>query len=141
MFRGTLVIILVGMLLATIGLQPVSALMKQEADSVEKIRADIAKIGIGKQAKVKVKLRDNTRLQGYILETAQDSFTIVESETANSRVVAYSDVAQVSKQGFVWVFNRATGEPLWPIDERKVPRSDMPGEETWTTHTPITELR
>src|SRR6266851_4971021 len=42
-------------------------------------------------------------------------------------------VAQVSKQGFVWVFNRDTGEPLWPIEERPVPRSDMPGEETWPT--------
>src|SRR4029079_1832439 len=42
-------------------------------------------------------------------------------------------VAQVSKQGFVWVFNRETGEPLWPIEERRVPRSDMPGEETWST--------
>jgi quinoprotein glucose dehydrogenase len=42
-------------------------------------------------------------------------------------------VAQVSKQGFVWVFHRATGEPLWPIEERPVPRSDMPGEQTWPT--------
>src|SRR5580704_15533946 len=42
-------------------------------------------------------------------------------------------VAQVSKQGFVWVFNRVTGEPIWPIEERKVPKSDMPGEETWPT--------
>ena len=42
-------------------------------------------------------------------------------------------VAQVSKQGFVWVFDRVTGEPLWPIEERPVPRSDMPGEEAWPT--------
>ncbi|PYU73390.1 MAG: pyrroloquinoline quinone-dependent dehydrogenase, partial [Acidobacteria bacterium] len=39
-------------------------------------------------------------------------------------------VAQVSKVGFVWVFNRDTGKPLWPIEERAVPKSDMPGEET-----------
>ena len=42
-------------------------------------------------------------------------------------------VAQVSKQGFVWVFDRVTGRPLWPIEERRVPHSDMPGEETWPT--------
>ena len=42
-------------------------------------------------------------------------------------------VAQVSKQGFVWVFNRVTGEPLWPIEERPVPRTDMPREQTWPT--------
>jgi quinoprotein glucose dehydrogenase len=42
-------------------------------------------------------------------------------------------VAQVSKQGFVWVFNRVTGEPLWPIEERPVPQTDMPHEQTWPT--------
>lgn len=42
-------------------------------------------------------------------------------------------VAQAGKEGFVWVFNRETGEPLWPIEERSVPRSDMPGEVTWPT--------
>lgn len=42
-------------------------------------------------------------------------------------------VAQITKTGFVWVFNRDTGKPLWPIEERAVPKSDMPGEETWPT--------
>jgi quinoprotein glucose dehydrogenase len=42
-------------------------------------------------------------------------------------------VAQAGKTGFLYVFNRVTGEPLWPIEERPVPRSDMPGEETWPT--------
>jgi quinoprotein glucose dehydrogenase len=42
-------------------------------------------------------------------------------------------VSEVSKQGFVWVFNRETGEPIWPIEERPVPASDMPGEEAWPT--------
>src|SRR5215472_17300696 len=42
-------------------------------------------------------------------------------------------VAQVGKEGFVWVFNRETGKPLWPIEERAVPASEMPGEMTWPT--------
>ena len=38
-------------------------------------------------------------------------------------------VAQVSKQGFVYAFDRVTGEPLWPIEERPVPtETNMPGE-------------
>ena len=38
-------------------------------------------------------------------------------------------IAQVSKQGFVYAFNRETGEPLWPIEERPVPQeTNMPGE-------------
>ncbi len=42
-------------------------------------------------------------------------------------------VVQVSKQGFVWVFERETGRPLWPIEERAVPKSDMPNEQTSPT--------
>ena len=37
-------------------------------------------------------------------------------------------VAQVTKHGFVFVFDRVTGEPVWPIEERPVPASDIPGE-------------
>ena len=37
-------------------------------------------------------------------------------------------VAQITKQGFVFVFNRETGTPIFPIEERKVPASHMPGE-------------
>jgi quinoprotein glucose dehydrogenase len=37
-------------------------------------------------------------------------------------------VAQVTKQGFVFTFDRVTGRPIWPIEERPVPPSDVPGE-------------
>jgi quinoprotein glucose dehydrogenase len=42
-------------------------------------------------------------------------------------------VAQATKQGFLFVFNRITGEPLWPIEERPVPKSEVPGEQSWPT--------
>lgn len=42
-------------------------------------------------------------------------------------------VAQVTKSGHVFVFHRETGEPLFPIEERAVPSSDVPGEATWPT--------
>jgi glucose dehydrogenase len=42
-------------------------------------------------------------------------------------------VAQGTKFGSLFVFNRLTGEPLWPIEERPVPQSDVPGE--WTSPT------
>lgn len=42
-------------------------------------------------------------------------------------------VAQATKQGFLFVFDRVTGEPLWPIEERSVPKSEMPGERSWPT--------
>ena len=42
-------------------------------------------------------------------------------------------VAQVTKSGHVFMFNRETGEPLFPIEERAVPKSDLQGESTWPT--------
>ena len=42
-------------------------------------------------------------------------------------------VAQVTKQSFTYVFNRETGEPLWPIEERPVPQSMVPGEQLAAT--------
>jgi quinoprotein glucose dehydrogenase len=42
-------------------------------------------------------------------------------------------IVQASKQGFVYVLNRKTGKPIWPIVERKVPASDVPGEKASPT--------
>ena len=42
-------------------------------------------------------------------------------------------VAQAGKTGFLYVFDRVTGQPLWPIEERRVPASDIPGEAAWPT--------
>ena len=42
-------------------------------------------------------------------------------------------VAQVTKQGFTYVFDRLTGEPVWPIEEREVPQTDVPSERTSPT--------
>jgi quinoprotein glucose dehydrogenase len=42
-------------------------------------------------------------------------------------------VAQPTKQAWLYVFDRITGEPIWPIEERPVPQSDVPGEKTSRT--------
>jgi quinoprotein glucose dehydrogenase len=42
-------------------------------------------------------------------------------------------VAVAGKTGWLYVFDRRTGEPIWPIEERPVPQSTMPGEESWPT--------
>jgi quinoprotein glucose dehydrogenase len=42
-------------------------------------------------------------------------------------------VVQPTKTGFLYVLDRVTGEPFWPIEERPVPKSDMPGESAWPT--------
>ena len=42
-------------------------------------------------------------------------------------------VAVAGKTGFLYVFERLTGKPLWPIEERPVPKSEVPGEASWPT--------
>ncbi|RYY16832.1 MAG: quinoprotein glucose dehydrogenase, partial [Chitinophagaceae bacterium] len=48
-------------------------------------------------------------------------------------------VAVATKNGFVFVFNRETGEPLFPINEKPFPASKMPGEQAWPTQ-PVSSL-
>jgi quinoprotein glucose dehydrogenase len=47
-------------------------------------------------------------------------------------------VVQVTKQGWAYVFNRVTGEPVWPLVEREVPQSDVPGEQLSRTQPFVT---
>jgi glucose dehydrogenase len=49
----------------------------------------------------------------------------------NGRVVPA--VAQITKMSTLFIFDRATGEPLFGLEERPVPQSDVPGEATWPT--------
>ena len=42
-------------------------------------------------------------------------------------------LVQLTKQAFAYVLNRETGQPVWPIEERPVPASDVPGEHAWPT--------
>lgn len=42
-------------------------------------------------------------------------------------------VAQITKSGFVFLFDRIAGEPLFPIEEKSVQQTDLDGEETWPT--------
>jgi quinoprotein glucose dehydrogenase len=53
--------------------------------------------------------------------------------TINVNGIEIDAVAQATKQGFLFVFDRVTGEPVWPIEERPVPQSDVPGEQSWPT--------
>jgi quinoprotein glucose dehydrogenase len=63
----------------------------------------------------------------YDLTTAPKLLTVRHNGTTRDIV------AQATKFGLLYVFDRVTGEPLWPIEERSVPKSDVPGEESWPT--------
>jgi quinoprotein glucose dehydrogenase len=66
-------------------------------------------------------------LWDYDLASAPNLVTI---DAGGRRIDA---VVQLTKQGFAFVFDRVTGEPVWPIEERRVPPSDVPGEQAWPT--------
>src|SRR5579862_1340680 len=56
--------------------------------------------------------------------------TLVTINVAGKQIDA---VVQLTKQGFAFVFDRVTGQPVWPIEERPVPASDVPGEQSSPT--------
>jgi quinoprotein glucose dehydrogenase len=56
--------------------------------------------------------------------------SLVEMTVNGRRIKA---LVQLTKQGFAYVLDRVTGEPVWPIEERPVPASDVPGERAWPT--------
>jgi len=60
---------------------------------------------------------------------------LVDITVAGKRIPA---LVQVTKQSWAYVFNRITGEPVWPIVERPVPQSDVPGEVTSPTQPFVT---
>ena len=55
---------------------------------------------------------------------------IVDLTVAGEEIPA---IVQTTKQGFIFAFNRETGEPIWPIEERPVPQTEVPGN--WTSPT------
>ena len=56
---------------------------------------------------------------------------ILADITVNGRAI--KAVALPSKESFLYVFDRVTGQPVWPIEERPVPQTDVPGEKTSPT--------
>lgn len=68
---------------------------EKEARFAEKVKAGIAKLGTGKEARVEVKLKDKRKLKGYVSEAGTDSFTIVDEKTGETTKVAYSNAKQV----------------------------------------------
>ena len=95
--RLTVLMLMMALLSAGVVLETAQAQTSRDAEIAAKTRAKVAKIGIGQNAKVEVKLRDHSRIKGYIQELQQDSFTLVERDTGLSRSVAYADALEVKR--------------------------------------------
>ena len=66
-----------------------------QAQHKAKITNAIGKLGVGKDARISVKLRDGKKIEGIIRETKVDTFVVAELNTGIVTEVAYSDVKQV----------------------------------------------
>ncbi len=73
---------------------PISAgsTTEKESQFADKVKASIAKLGTGPEAHVEVKLRDGTRLKGYIVEIAADHFVVADAKTGVTTAVLYPQV-------------------------------------------------
>jgi hypothetical protein len=67
----------------------------KQARFAEKVKEGIFKLGVGKQSLVEVKLRDKTKLAGYVGEAADESFVVNNVKTGEATTVAYTSVTQV----------------------------------------------
>ena len=71
----------------------------EETQAVEKVKAKIAKLGVGEKARVQIKIRNGQKLKGYISSAGQDDFTLTERDSGQKRTLAYSDVVEIKKRG------------------------------------------
>jgi len=80
MFKKILSFVLVVLLLNVIGVSSAYAGSKEEKDarSTERVKEGIGKLGTGKKARVEVKLRNKTKLKGYVSEANAENFTVID---------------------------------------------------------------
>lgn len=69
---------------------------EKEARIALKVKGEISKLGTGEAAKIKVKLRDKTKVSGYVSEIGEDSFTVIDKQTGNATQIPYSQVKKAS---------------------------------------------
>jgi hypothetical protein len=97
MFRKLVTLSLVALIinLAAVRLAYADSKEEKQARFAEKIKANVLKLGTGESTRVKVKLRDQGKLEGYISDAGAESFTITNPKTGMATTVAYPQVKTV----------------------------------------------
>jgi hypothetical protein len=82
---------------AVVCVKPALADSKEEKQArfAEKVKTGIHKLGAGKDSIVEVKLRDKTKLTGYVAEVSDTGFVVSNPKLGSSTTVPYADVTQV----------------------------------------------
>jgi hypothetical protein len=73
--------------------------LQEDAKTTAKVKAKIAKLGVGEKARAKIKLRNGVRISGHIQSAGNDDFAFTERETGKTTSVAYADVIEVKGPG------------------------------------------
>lgn len=97
MYKKLLSLLLVTLLLNLVWVKPAHADSKEEKQArfTEKVKASVLKLGTGESARVKVKLRDKTKVEGYISAADGEGFTVTNPKTGMATPVAYPQVKSV----------------------------------------------
>jgi hypothetical protein len=97
MLKKYLSLMLVALLVYISSAAPVLAKSKAEKETqfAERVRASILKLGVGPEALVKIKLRNQARLEGYISEAGTASFVVLNAKSGTATTVAYPQVKTV----------------------------------------------
>lgn len=95
MLKKTFLVILVGLLFNFVCPAKVQASPKSDAKFAAKVKSEITKLGIGTDARIKVKLFDGTKLKGYVSAVNEDSFTVVNDKTNIATQILYPQAKQV----------------------------------------------
>jgi len=98
MFRKTIAVVLVGLLLnAVVFAEMASATSKAEKQArfALKVKANLEKLGVGEDTRVVVKLRDKTKVAGYLSAINEESFSVTSLTTGTTTSIAYAQVKQV----------------------------------------------
>lgn len=97
MFRKLVTLLLVTLVINVGGVRLAYADSKEEkhARFAEKIKANVLKLGSGESARVKVKLRDQPKLEGYISAAGEETFTVTNPKTGAASTVAYAQVKSI----------------------------------------------
>ncbi|MEP6636996.1 MAG: hypothetical protein ABJB97_09740 [Acidobacteriota bacterium] len=97
-FRTHIALLIAGFVLLTA--LPHRAVAQQGSNppvSVEAVKTKVARIGMGAKAKATVKLKDGTKIRGYIAQAGQDDFVIRDRKNDSPKTVPYSDVLKVEE--------------------------------------------
>ncbi|MEP6913197.1 MAG: hypothetical protein ABI923_10610 [bacterium] len=97
MFKKLLSVALASLVVSMFTAVPASAQSPAETETqqAEKVKGKVTRLGTGKQARVEVKLRDNTKLKGYIGEIAEEHFTVIDPKHGTVTLVSYSQVLKI----------------------------------------------